>query len=259
MTTPLSQRYLARITAAGAGSAGLTAAADRSPLLEAAYGGRGRFLPQPVFLTDEQRRRVTADLARLHDLLLTLPGRLFDGSLDAFCREVGLTGPQVDAVRRTRSRTGAPPRLSRADLYPDEAGFTLLEYNYSSALGGFDNTEINAAMLDSPVLKDFVADEGLTYPDTLAEIARTVMASYRAARPDSTDRPVLALADWPASYPSLAPRLRYMADRLSQFGFDAMACHAGQFEQRAGDLSLEGKRVDIVYRFFRRRAPCWTP
>jgi hypothetical protein len=63
-------------------------------------------------------------------------------------------------------------------------------------------------------------------------------------------RPVVALADWPDSYLTLAPRLRVMADLLDPMGVDAIACHVGEFTTVEGRLAVHGRVVDLVYRFF---------
>lgn len=249
MIDQLTERFLHHLAARGVDPGELTVPADGSPLLTTAYGGTGRFLSRPVLLDAEPHRRLTADLLRLHDLLVSLPVRLFGGDLDAFCAAVGMTPEQALVVRRTAGPAG-PVRLARADLYRDATGFRLLEYNLTSALGGFDNAELTRAALQVPAVKEFAAEQGLAFPDTLAEIAATLWAALESADVPLSDRPVVALTDWPASFPDLERRLGYMARDLAAWGFDATPCHLGMLEHRDGDMFLAGRRVDVVHRFF---------
>jgi hypothetical protein len=61
---------------------------------------------------------------------------------------------------------------------------------------------------------------------------------------------VVALADWPGSFPELGPRLGFMARLMEPMGFDVIACHLGQIEERSKALFAHGRRIDILYRFF---------
>jgi hypothetical protein len=235
----LTRRYLR----SAAARADLSGYAD-SELLGVAYGGR--LLDRPVFLEADQQAGLAADVAATFDLLAGLPARLFGGSLTAMARAVGMTPLQAEAVRR--GCADVPLRLGRADLYQEAGGFRLLEFNTGSALGGFDNAELNRAFLRDPDLAAFVAAEGLEFTDTLRGIADTIRAA--CAGLDAPSRPVVALVDWPRSFPELERRLGFMARLLDPLGFEAVPCHVGQLEERGGMLFVRGRRIDIVYRFF---------
>lgn len=215
-----------------------------SELLTVAYGQR--LLSRPVFLDPGQRASLESDLGAVHELLTSLPARLFEGSIPALGRAVGMSPAQIDGVQRSAAER--PVRLGRADLYQEEDGFRLLEFNLGSALGGFENAELNRALLADPDLLDFVESEGLEFTDTLRCIADTLTAE--CADLDIGGRPVVALADWPASFPDLGRRLGFMAQLMKPMGFDAIACHLGQIEERSGALFVHGRRIDILYRFF---------
>ncbi|MFI6444900.1 hypothetical protein [Kitasatospora sp. NPDC050543] len=238
-----AERYLARLSELGTPPPVLVEASRRSQLLTTAYGDR--FLPRPVFLDAADRTQLATDLNLLHDLLASLPERLFDGSRSDLARAVGMAPAQVAAVGR--SSGPAPVRIARADLYRTRTGFRLLEFNMGSALGGFENAELNRAMLTRPELQDFADEEQLSFTDTL----RGFVATMLAACPQVTaERPVVALADWPSSYETLEPRLRFMADLMADMGVDAVPCHVGELHERGGRLEIHGRPVDIVYRFF---------
>ncbi|MGW7002436.1 hypothetical protein ACWGCW_06320 [Streptomyces sp. NPDC054933] len=243
----LGTEYAHHISRRGTDPGELTTHATESDLLAVAY--RGRFLPSPVFVTTEERASLAADLRMAHTLLTGLPERLFDGDLGALARVVGMTPTQVSVVERAARSGGSPLPLARSDLYRDAEGFKLLELNISSALGGFENADINRAMLRHPALGEFVDKHDLGYVDTLRGIVDTMLAECAAHLPQGR-RPVVALADWPESYASYEPRLRVMAELLAGMGIDAIPCHVGQIRERGGRLEAHGRTIDVVYRFF---------
>ncbi|MFJ3966393.1 hypothetical protein [Streptomyces sp. NPDC090036] len=242
MTNGITQHYLATVDHRSTGEA-IRKAVD-SPLLSTGYGGA--FLNRPLFLEHAQQEGLGRDLSALFRLLTTLPDRVADGDLGRYCELVGMTRSQTDAVRRTAGADPVP--LGRADLYHDGDGFRLLEFNLSSALGGFENAEINRALLDVPAVADFTQHERLRYADTLGEIVRVMLDSARA--PWWGDRPFVAIVDTPGSFAGLEGRLGFMARLLADHGVDAVACHTGQLKEEGGRLFADGRPVDIVYRFF---------
>ncbi|CAJ63298.1 MULTISPECIES: hypothetical protein [Frankia] len=243
----LGRKYLDHLVRLTVDPAALTSDADASELLAVAY--RGRFLPSPVFLSAAERDCLAADLRCLYTMLMDIPDRLHDGDLRQFAQAVGMNPQQVSAVLRG-ANTGAPlVPLARSDLYRDNDGFKLLELNITSALGGFENADINRAMLKHPALREFTDEHGLGYIDTLQHIVDSLRAECAANLPDGR-RPVVALTDWPASFVTYEPRLRVMAALLGEMGLDALPCHVGQLRSRGDRLVLEDQVIDVVFRFF---------
>nr|BFE56867.1 hypothetical protein GCM10020063_013930 [Dactylosporangium thailandense] len=237
----VTEAYLAEVAAGRMPAEELAKAVRATGLNDAIY--RNGHLARPLFLARAERERLDADLRTLHGLLTGLPARLFDGDAGAFAAAAGAQGPQVDAAR---AAGGQVTRLSRADLYPDAEGFKLLELNVSGAVGGLENSFLNAAYLDSPHFAEFAAEHGLGYADTMAALCETLRDETGAAG----GSPVVAIVDWPDSYPELEPMLRKTAARLGEFGIDALVGHAGQVECRDGGVYLAGRRVEVVYRLF---------
>ncbi|MFJ5885614.1 hypothetical protein [Kitasatospora cineracea] len=242
----LGSRYVDHLAGTGQDVAALTAAATGSELLAVAY--RGRFLPAPVFLSAAERALLAEDLRTVHALLTGLPERLFGGSTTALAEAVGMNATQAAVVARAAAAGPLLP-MARSDLYRDATGFKLLELNITSALGGFENADINRAMLDHPALAGFAAAHRLQYADTLRCITDTMLAECAAQVP--ADRPpVVALVDWPESYLTYRPRLGVLADLLGRAGLRALPCHIGQLAEKDGRLTLDGEQIDIVWRFF---------
>jgi len=251
VTASLNERYNALLLErAGPQGAGvdldaLTEQVHRTPMLESSYFGR--FLAQPIFIEGEERAALERDLTDLLRLLRSLPARLFSDDVGRMCDAVGMGPLQRRAVLETWEDQEV--FLSRADLYQSESGFKLLEFNILSALGGFENAELNKAMLAAPLLEKFVADERLSFPDTIDMIAAEI---HRAARRRGLpSRPRLVIVEWPTNFKGVdVVRMGHWAAALSARGFDATICHAGQLRKDGDGLSFDGRPVDVLYRYF---------
>lgn len=205
----------------------------------------GRYLSRPLFLGHDECRQLYSDLENLRSALTSLPDRLYGGDLAAFARAVGMTDVQVSAILRSRGDTVT--RQTRGDLYVDETGFRLLEFNMGSALAGMDNADMARAMLRHPVVADFADTHRLDYVDTLREQVNDILVECGFG-PGSS--PVMATTDWPSSFETLEPYMRYYTDRFQQLGLDAHPCHIGQLEVRDGRVWLGDRPVDIIDRLF---------
>jgi len=239
----LTEAYLAAFAASGIKASEFHAAVQ--PVTVGTHFD-GRCLTRPGLLQREQVRQLGADLETLYRCLTSLPERLFGGDLGAFALATGVPRQQVDAI--VRGRGNAPSRLSRADLYFDDGGFRVLEYNMSAALGGIDSGGLIRAFMDQPFMAEFAAEHNLGYIDTMDEVAQTLLAECNAA---PGTRPVVAFCDWPASYPELEPQLHKNAAALTRRGMDTFACHLGQLRvDEQYDVWLDGRKVDVIYRLF---------
>jgi hypothetical protein len=242
--TALTERYLEDVARRGLGGSELREAARRNFDMDRTSFG-ARCMSRPAFLGSEERVRLDRDLGNLYTALAAIPGRLFGGDLGAFARAAGMTDAQVTAIMRGEAQV--PTRMGRADLYSDGATFQLMEVNMGSAIGGLDNALFNRAFLRYPAFAEFAEEHALSYVDTMAELAHTLITE--CAIP-SGQRPVVAAADWPASFPALEAQLRYSAEQLAQLGIDAYPCHVGQLRVKDGRVWLEDRPVDVVYRLF---------
>ncbi|MEZ0089555.1 hypothetical protein [Streptacidiphilus sp. EB129] len=239
----ITAAYIDAVVTSGAKAPELVGTQPQSKLLQAQY--MGRYLARPVFLGHAERIQLESDLLNLHTALKSLPERVYGGDLAAFARAVGMTDVQVSAIMRSRGTSVT--MQARADMYTDESGFRLLEFNMGSTLGGMDNADMCRALLDHPVLGDFAEAQRLQYVDTMREQVNNVIVESGFA-PDSF--PVVALTDWPSSFETLGPYMAHYAERWRELGLDALPCHIGQLEVRDGRVWLGERAVDIVYRLF---------
>ncbi|MFE0514925.1 hypothetical protein [Streptomyces sp. NPDC058964] len=239
----LTAEYLRRVTESGAKAGELVGRLPESEMLAAFY--KGTFLSRPAFLGRAERDLAFGDVRNVMDALSTLPDKLFGGDFAAFARAAGLTEQQVAVASRARG-TGMT-RQARADLYLQEGGFKLLEFNMGSSIGGMDNADIARGLLEHPLLARFAEDHGLGYVDTLREQVNNILVESGFA---PGDRPVVALTDWPSYFDNEIRYMRQLALRWRELGLDAHPCHVGQLEVRGGRVWLEDKPVDIVFRTF---------
>jgi hypothetical protein len=241
--TTLTALYLDEIKRRGPQVSDLVGRQADSALLNSLY--QGRFLGRPLFLGRAERDQLETDMRNLRSALVSLPGRLYGGDLAEFARAVGMSQVQVSAILRTRGTTVTS--LARPDLYVDENGFRLLEFNMGSAIGGMDNADMIVSLLEHPQLAEFAREHQLEYVDTMREEVRTILTET-GFEPGSS--PVMVMTDWPSSYSFLEPYLREYAVRLSALGLDSSAAHIGQLEVRDGRVWLGERPVDIIYRVF---------
>lgn len=240
----LTARYLHEVSKRGVPASELVSGKKlRADLLEGYY--QQQYLSRPLFLGRAERVQLETDLVNLRAALINLPDRLYGGDLTAFARAVGMNDVQISAI--LRSRAAKPTMMTRADLYLDQIGFRLLEFNMGSAIGGTDNADILEGMLEHPVLAEFTARNRLEYVHSMREQVNTVKAETGFA-PDS--RPRLVMTDWPSSYEKLAPYIDVYSARLSEMGLDACGAHIGHLEVRDGRVWLRDRPVDIIYRMF---------
>lgn len=239
----LTEEYLALQQEHGAVASELVGAATKSEWLNTVYDGR--YLPRPLFLGHQEKTRLATDVANFQSALTSLPERLYDGDIEAFARDMGMTADQISAVLRSRSTPTT--RQGRADLYLAQRGFQLLEFNLSSSVGGRANAELCRSLLEHPLLSGFVEKHNLGYTDTMREEIRNI---HTETGFPADENPVVAMVDWPSSYETLGPFLVGYCARLRNLGLDAKACHLGQLEVRNGRVWHDGRPVDIILRTF---------
>ncbi|MEY9950513.1 hypothetical protein [Kitasatospora sp. GAS1066B] len=239
----LTASFLDSVRERGAVASELIGDQPQNDMLVAFY--KSRFLSRPLFLGHQEKVRLQGDLENLHTALTSLPERLFGGDLGAFARAVGMDDVQVSAI--LRSRGAAVTKQIRADMYVDESGFKLLEYNMGSALGGVDVGEMSRALLEHPLMGEFADKHRLTYADPTTEKLHDIVAESGFA-PD--DDPVVVIVDWPSSYVDLAPYVALVVDHWRTRGMNAHGCHVGELEVRDGAVWLGELKVDIIQRLF---------
>lgn len=206
-----------------------------------------RAFNRPVLLDEAMVRDLEKDLDEFVSLMYSLPQRLYDGELRAMMRDLGVPERQLAAMTAL-SGDRTPVRLGRADLYREQSGFKLLEYNASCSLGGWDIEKLTLAYLRDPGFAEFAEREGLVCPPTLRLIMDTMLQEVGPL--DTADRPMIALADWPHTLKNIRPVLRVVSGLLDGLGYRASPCHLGELDHRSDGVYLHGEKVDVVFRLF---------
>jgi len=217
-----------------------------SRLMNSRFGGR--YLSRPMFLEAEELGGLERDLSLVWSAFSTMPQRLFGGDLAAFAKAVGMSAFQAECA--TRSQGSAPralTRMARADLYRDDTGFRLLEWNFGSPVGGVECVELCRTLQADPEISAFLDKECLSFPDSLEAMLATVRSE--TGYPAGT-HPVVALVDAPGALPRVAALLHDQAVRWSGFGLSTTVGHLGELTRSDGRLRLRGEPVDVVHRLF---------
>src|SRR5882757_1494842 len=127
------------------GDRGLLDAIDNAPFGPAFLAANGgQLLPRPLFVAEDTMVRFSVDLSEFFDLLTSLPRRLFDGDVAAYCAALGMEKQRAAILSRY---PGKPTKYGRVDAYHDGDSLRLLEFNIGSALGGIDRAEIGRILL----------------------------------------------------------------------------------------------------------------
>jgi hypothetical protein len=240
----VTDRYLEYVREQRIGAGELPEIVDRSlDLVPTSY--QGRCLSRPAFLDRGEWTQLERDMANLRAALAALPRLLFGGDIAAFGRAAGMNPDQIAAVQRAQA--AQPSDFTRGDIFHDGATFKLMELNMGSTVGGPDVGIVSRAVLAHPAFARFAEANQLSYADTMAHFADAVFTE--CAIP-TDQRPVMAAADWPESFPSLEPILRASAVTLTGYGIDMLPCHVGQLAVRGDGVWLDDRRIDVLFRLF---------
>lgn len=206
-----------------------------------------RLLPRPVMVDDAEFRAFGRDLARVFELVTSLPRRCFDGDHDRF-RAALRIDERRGAVMRRLLGDSAPPLYGRADTYYDGSSFKLLEFNIGSALGGLDMVgALPAAYLGVPAFAEFAAEHGLRHLDIGADIADALRVAGKAA---ATGEPVVAVLEGPGGMAIYGHKRRAIAELLAGHGLECRVGEIGDLRFHAGKPHLDGTPVDVILRYY---------
>ena len=213
------------------------------PVYERSFGTTQ--LARPIFMDAGQLEQLGADLHALHNLLVSLPERAFDGDLDRYCAAINLDRPMAEVMRL--HRTGEVPVYGRADAFHDGRRFRLLEYNLGSELGGREVGQLNRSFLADPAFAEFSARHGLEYHDpklSLVEIFR-----QQAAEIGVTD-PVVGLVDGNGVLDGYEHLYTAIKEDVEQHG---IPMHIGEMRDvsfSGGKVCVHQRPIDLLLRFF---------
>lgn len=245
MTNRTTAAYVAGCAADGSGlrTAGLVA--DFSSVLSDKVARR--VLPRPLFVDDAEIRRFADDAVRVFDLITSLPARLFDGDLRAYCAALRI--PESWYPLLTRLGGGPPPLYARADMYHDGGSFQLLEFNIESNLGGLDRTgEIPRKFLEVDAFARFAAEHRLSHTHTgkrVAALLRELGAEVAEGR-----EPTVVLLDGPGGLAEDGGESHSIGELMRRCGLDFHVGELDEVSERGRHLFFRSRRIDVVLRDF---------
>ncbi len=251
---PVTQAYLA---AGAEPDSPLRTAGHR--LLLAPYFGNvygKRQLARPMFVPANHLRHAADDLRALHELLQSVPDRLFGGDVAALCAALGMA-PRAAALACAGVARGSTPLYSRPDLYYDGTSFRVLELNAGSELGGVDWTEVNHAYLRIPEFQRFAAEHRLGYVDIGQEIV-TYLRALAAPVTGGAD-PVVAMIDISANMEHYHDNYLSFVGHMAARGIDVRVTHIKDLGSKDGKLTVDGSPIDVAMRYFTLEEICADP
>ncbi|MFF8279135.1 hypothetical protein ACF05T_23925 [Streptomyces lateritius] len=245
-TTVLSRMYVDECRREGGGLGDAVARAELPPAFDEAW--RAHLLPRPWFAHGPELAAFAADLERLFELLVSLPGRLFDGDVERYAAEIGL-GPRHAALL-CRAGSGRPDKLGRADVYHDGTSYKLLEFNLGSEVGGTDMAVFNQSLLRVPDFADFARRRGLDHVDIAARMAAVLRDRARPVVAGGAE-PVIGLIEGNGAVAAYGRLMRAVQEAMAAQGLDLRIGEVGEVRARTdGKLTLRGTPLDVVLRNF---------
>ena len=239
------------------GADGLRAVAGDLPLpphFSAAFPGRA--LARPLFAPRREMRRVAGLLTGFYDLLTSLPDRMFDGDVAAYCAALGITERKARILRRIHEPR--PALYGRADLHRTGASWKLLEFNIGSELGGMERGGgIPRALLEVPRFRQFAQEHGLGHVDPGDSVAR--MLRKAAEGVSCGDDPVIVLLESDGRLSQYLRYIRPFQEYMRARGVNLRLAELAQLRTRDGKIHLDGVPVDVVLRYVTLDQICEHP
>ena len=226
------------------------------PSFGKAYGQRQ--FARPLFVPEEHLRSAAADLTMLHELVVALPDRLFDGDVARLCAELGM-GEQLTAFAVAGRARGTTPAYCRPDLFYDGESFKCLELNTGSELGGVDWAELNEAYLRVPEFRAFAEEHKLGFVDIGLEIV-TYLRNLAAPITGGHTNPVVAMIDISANMAYYHDHYQSFVEHMAARDIDIRITHIKDVGTRDGKLTVaDGTPIDIAMRYFTLDEICADP
>ncbi|MFI5494179.1 hypothetical protein [Actinoplanes sp. NPDC051859] len=228
------------------GDRGLLEAIAKAPFGAAFLAANeGHLLPRPLFVDEDVIGGFSADLGGFFDLLTSVPQRIFDGDVAAYCATLGMEPQRAAILSRY---PGKPTKYGRADAYHDGERLRLLEVNVGSAQGGIDYSEIGRMLLKVDAFADFAAEHGLVH----VHMGENIANLYREAAQGVTGGadPVLGLVESDSGFGSYVTQAQSYVEMMAAQGLEVVMGTIGEITERDGRLWLHGKRIDLIQRHF---------
>lgn len=210
----------------------------------------------PLFIDRARSRelgRVTVTLAKL---IRSLPRRLFAGDPHRLAKFYGIDRAQADLLAAVmEAQDSIDLGIGRGDFIDGPQGFRCLEYNMSSLIGGWASAIWADLYLQVPILRRFVAQEGIApqVRDPLCELFQVVCQEAQRKLDRGEKAIHVALTTNDPRDPQLQPFLAHFEEQLRavltarwNLAGRLVACRYTDLKARAGKLFYEDLRIRVV-------------
>ena len=163
---------------------------------------------------------------------------------DALLAVLGLTQAEEQAARIEPGYS----RLcvtSRLDAHVNGNDFQFLEYNAESPAGVGDQMQLEKVLFRLPALKDFLEANSHWLPQPHRALLMSLLKAYREWGGEE-EKPRIAIVDWHGVPTS--SEFRVLKDYFVAQGYPALIADPHDLEYNGDYLSVEGHRIDIVYK-----------
>ncbi|HEX7331157.1 MAG TPA: hypothetical protein VF290_06640 [Pyrinomonadaceae bacterium] len=134
---------------------------------------------------------------------------------------------------------------SRLDALMSEQGFQFLEYNAETPAGVGDQMQLEKVLFRIPALQQFLETNSHWLPRPHRALLASLLKAYREWGGEE-DNPRIAIIDWKGVPTS--SEFRILKDYFVDQGYPALIADPHDLEYNGDYLSVDGLRVDIVYK-----------
>jgi uncharacterized circularly permuted ATP-grasp superfamily protein len=134
---------------------------------------------------------------------------------------------------------------SRLDAHVNAKGFQFLEYNAETPAGVGDQMQLEKILFRLPAVKEFLEANAHWLPQPHRALLTSLLKSYREWGGEE-DKPRIAIVDW-ADVPT-SSEFRILKNYFVAQGYPALIADPHDLEYNGDYLSVEGLRIDIVYK-----------
>lgn len=134
---------------------------------------------------------------------------------------------------------------SRLDGLVSAGGFQFLEYNAETPAGVGDQMQLEKVLFRLPALKNFLEANHHWLPQPHTALLASLLKAYREWGGEE-DNPRIAIVDW-TGVPT-SSEFRILKDYFIAEGYPAVIADPHDLEYNGDYLSVDGSRIDIVYK-----------
>lgn len=134
---------------------------------------------------------------------------------------------------------------SRLDAHVHAKGFQFLEYNAETPAGVGDQSQLEKVLFRLPALRHFVDANSHWLPQPHRALLMSLLKAYREWGGEE-DKPRIAIIDWEGVPTS--SEFRILKDYFVDEGHPAVIADPHDLEYNGDYLSVDGFRIDIVYK-----------